>query len=174
MKKLILGNPTEGYNNPNLDNVEITASNKLLEELDVRNMSNLTGDIPITPISSLRKLYAQGTNYQTVQFANSGLIEEAYLPTSINKIVANNLYYLHTLQLESYDNLQSLLINNCPKIAANGDDLAIVQKASNLKRVRLTNLNWNLATADILNKLVKCTGIGEDNITEVEQSVLTG
>lgn len=174
MKQLILGNATSGYDNPNLEAVEITSNNKLLEELDVRNMSALGGNIPIRDVSSLRKLYAQGTNYQTVQFANSGLIEEAYLPASIQSIVANNLYYLHTLELEGYDNLQSLLINNCPKLTENGDDLAIVEAAINLKTVRLTNIDWHITTADVLNKLVECTGIGDDDVTLVDQSVITG
>lgn len=170
MKQLILGNPTEGYNNPNLDNVEITSNNKLLEELDVRNMSNLGGNIPIATIASLRKLYAQGTNYQTVQFANNGLIEEAYLPASINKIVANNLHYLHTLEIADYANLQSLVIDSCPLI----DEYAIVNAATNLKTVRLTDIEWHLETTDLLNRLATCTGIGEDGLTAVDQSVLTG
>lgn len=170
MKRLILGNPTEGYNNPNLENVEITSNNKLLEELDVRNMSKLGGNIPITYIPSLRKLYAQGTNYQTVQFANNGLIEEAYLPASINKIVANNLHYLHTLEIADYKNLQSLVIDSCPLI----DEYAIVSAATNLKILRLTDIEWHLETTDLLNRLAKCTGIGEDGFTVVDQSVLTG
>lgn len=179
LKQLILGNATEGYNNPNLENVEITANNKLLEELNVRNMSTLTGAIPITNIASLRKLYAQGTNYQTVQFANSGLIEEAFLPASIHTIIANNLYYLHTLELEDATKLEKLLINNCPKLKeVNEDsvqkDLALVSAATNLKRVRLIDLNWNLPNASILNRLVDCAGIGDDNYTEIDQSVLTG
>ena len=174
LKQLILGNPTKGYNNPNLDNVEITANNKLLEELDVRNMSTLTGTVPIRNIASLRKLYAQGTSYQTVAFANSGLIEEAYLPSTIHTIVASNLYYLHTLQMDSYENLKSLLIDNCPKLKTQGDDLNIVKAATNLKTARLTNIEWHLETTDVLNRLYECSGIGEDNSTPVDKSVLTG
>ena len=170
LKQLILGNPTEGYNNPNLENVEITSNNKLLEELDVRNMSNLGGNIPIANIPSLRKLYAQGTKYQTVQFANNGLIEEAYLPASINKLVANNLYYLHTLKLDGYTNLQSLVIDKCPGI----DELEMVKAAVNLKTVRITDVEWHLETSDLLNRLAKCNGIGADGLTVVNQSVLTG
>ena len=170
MKQLILGNPTEGYNNPNLDNVEITSNNRLLEELDVRNMSNLGGNIPINTIASLRKLYAQGTNYQTVQFANNGLMEEAYLPASINKIVANNLYYLHTLSVEDYSNLQYLLIDNCPNI----DEYQIVINSPNLKTIRLTNIDWDLNDSELLNRLLLCSGVGEDGSTGIPQSVLTG
>ena len=174
MKQLVLGNGTNGYDNPNLEAVEITSNNKLLEELDVRNMSKLGGNIPIGAIPSLRKLYAQGTSYQTVQFANSGLIEEAYLPASIQIISANNLYYLRTLQLDGYNNLQSLLINNCPKLKEQGFDLTIVKNATNLKTVRLTNIEWHLETTDVLNRLYNCTGIGEDNTTPIDKSVLTG
>ena len=170
MKQLVLGNATPGYNNPNLENVEITSNNKLLEELDVRNMSNLGGVIPITGIPSLRKLYAQGTNYQTVTFANRGLIEQAYLPASINTLIANNLYYLTTLSLDSYDNLAKLVIENCVNI----DTFDLVNNAKNLKVVRVLDINWTLPTASLLNRLLKCTGIGDDGISEIPQSVLTG
>ena len=170
LKQIVLGNATEGYDNPNLETVAITSNNKLLEELDVRNMSKLGGNIPINVIPSLRKLYAQGTGYQTVQFANNGLIEEAYLPASINKIVATNLYYLHTLEITDYNNLQSLVIDRCPLI----DEYFIVNAAVNLKTIRLTDIEWHLETTDLLNRLAKCTGIGEDGVTSVSQSVLTG
>ena len=170
LKQIVLGNATEGYDNPNLETVAITSNNKLLEELDVRNMSKLGGNIPINVIPSLRKLYAQGTGYQTVQFANNGLIEEAYLPASINKIVATNLYYLHTLEIADYNNLQSLVISNCPQI----DEFEIVSSSKNLKTIRVTDIEWTMENTDLLNKLANCTGIGADGVTSISQSVLTG
>ena len=188
LKQIILGNPTPGYTNPNLNKVEVTAGNKLLEELDVRNIT-LTTDaetgtaadtvLPIEFIPSLRKLYAQGTNYTVAKFANSGLIEEAYLPRTINEIAATNLYYLHTLEIEDASALGKLLIDNCPKLKELNEDyvqkdLALVMAATNLQRVKLTDIDWRLTDATILNRLLKCSGIGEDNFTEIDQSVLTG
>lgn len=170
LKNITLGNKLEGYENKNLKNLDITSNNKLLEYLDIRNISTLGGDLPITNIPSLRKLYAQGTSYQSVTFANSGLLEEAYLPATINTLIANNLYFLQTLSVEGYDNLAKLSINNCPKI----DAYDIVLNSSNLKTVRLTNVDWVLENTSLLNRLLKCTGIGEDGNTEIEQSVLTG
>lgn len=174
LKQLILGNATPGYDNASEIELIITGDNKLLEELNVQNISKLVGDIPITNISSLRKLYAQGTSYQTVQFANNGLIEEAYLPKTIDTLIANNLYYLHTLELEDYSKLEKLLINNCPKLEEQGKILSLLDKAVNLKRFKVTGVDWDLADATLLNRLVKCSGIGADNASDVEQSVLTG
>lgn len=182
LKQLILGNHIEGYDNPNLVAAEfnLTADNKLLEELDITNMSGLVGTIPIKNIPSLRKLYAQGTKYSIVDFPNNGLIEEAYLPDTIERIYAINLYYMNILKLDAYDKLEYLLLDNCSKLkeldseTLEPQDLTLVKKASNLKRVKITNIDWNLNTADVLNKLVKCQGFGEDNITEIKQSVLTG
>ena len=170
LKQITLGNPTPGYNNPNLDKVYVTSNNKLLEELDVRNMSNLGGDVPITAIPSLRKILAQGTKYQTVTFANRGLIEEAYLPATINTIVGRNLFFLTKLELEGYDRLQSLVLENTTGI----DTLALVEAAKNLTTVRLTDIDWKLKDTDVLNRLLKCDGIGEDGLTAVNQSVLKG
>ena len=170
LKELTVGNNDERYENTSLNTLDIGASNKILEKLDVRNISSLTGDLPITDIPSLKKLYAQGTSITGVIFADNGLIEEAYLPETLNTLIANNLYYLKTLSAESYENLSRLAISNCPAI----DTLSIAQQATKLERVRLTNINWTLENTKLLNRLLKCTGLDEDNTTALPQSVLTG
>ena len=90
LRKLVLGNTTEGYSNPRLTSLTL-GDNKLLEELDIRNCNNLTGTIDFTQCSNLLKLYAEGTKLTGVIFANNGKIQIAHLPSTINTLFARNL-----------------------------------------------------------------------------------
>ena len=174
LKELTIGNQDERYKNTELNSLSISSSNSLLEELDVSNTPSLKGTLPITDIPSLKKLYAQGTSIQTVTFANNGLIEEAYLPGTVTTLIAQNLYYLNTLSMENYENLIELSISNCPKFNKEENILPLLEKATNINRIRLTNINWpNLGTTKLLNRLLKCKGYAENN-DKINQSVLTG
>ena len=159
LKNVILGNKAPEYKNAALETLEIGASNKLLEELDIRNLAYLTNtDLPVTSIPSLKRVYAQGSNIQTARFANNGLLEEAYLPASITQLQMENLYFLKTLEVESYANLTDLTIRNCSKVV---DTLDIVQQSPKLNRLRLTNINWTLTdeNSTLLNRLVKIDSV---------------
>ena len=166
LKEIILGNSTEGYTNTAFTTLQLSSSNKLLEDLDIRNLANLKGSLPVSNIPSLKRVYAQGTGITSVQFANNGLIEEAYLPATVNDLQLNNLSYLTNLNLESYDALSTLLINNCSGV----DELAIVEAAPNLTGVRLTNINWHLPNSLLLLRLLECG----DYADQEKQSILTG
>lgn len=157
LKNVILGNKAPEYKNAALETLEIGASNKLLEELDIRNLAYLTNtDLPVTSIPSLKRVYAQGSNIQTARFANNGLLEEAYLPASITQLQMENLYFLKTLEVESYANLTDLTIRNCSDAV---DALDIINQAPKLNRLRLTNINWDLLNTDLLNQLLKIDSV---------------
>ena len=157
LKNVILGNKAPEYKNAALATLEIGASNKLLEELDIRNLAYLTNtDLPVTSIPSLKRVYAQGSNIQTARFANNGLLEEAYLPASITQLQMENLYFLKTLEVESYANLTDLTIRNCSDAV---DALDIINQAPKLNRLRLTNINWDLLNTDLLNQLLKIDSV---------------
>ena len=60
-----LGNADERYENKSLKTLAIGSSNRLLEELDIRNLKYLANeslDLPVTNIPSLKRVYAQGSN----------------------------------------------------------------------------------------------------------------
>ena len=155
LKTVILGNPATGYSNDSLQTLEVGASNQMLEELDIRNLSNLTStDLPVTSIPSLKRVYAQGSNILTARFANNGLLEEAYLPATLTQLELRNLYFLKTIELEGYSNLIDLTIENC-NISAN-KQIEILQTSTNLKNLRITNVDWTFDNAEILlNRLAK-------------------
>ena len=170
VKNFIVGNATEGYRNDSLNNLEVGTA-KILKVLNIQNLRNVTS---VSLVPSLQYLYAQGSGLTNASFAKGGAIVEAYLPSTVNTIKADDLYYLEKIEVDDYDKLQTLLIDKCPKLITNGYDLQIVNSANNLKVVRLTNINWELSDTSVLNKLLKCTGIADDNTTPTEQSVLTG
>lgn len=168
LKTLIVGNGTPGYANSYLTTLTTSAKNKMLEYLDIQNLTALK--TVYLQIQNLKHFFAQGSGISEAVFANNGLLEEAHLPATISSIVANNLYYLNNLTFEGYNALNKVVFNNCPNV----DVLDIVNKAINLKIARLININWELPNTDLLNRLLTCSGVQADGITAIPQSVLTG
>lgn len=153
LKEIVLGNETDGYSNDSLKTLQIGAGNKLLEELDIRNLSNLNNTVlPVSNIPSLKRVYAQGSNITEASFANSGLLEEAYLPGSIIRLELRNLHYLKVMDLESYENLLHLTVVNCSN-EMNSLVLNMIKQAPDLKTLRVTNIDWDLSDGSILTRL---------------------
>lgn len=179
MKEVILGNSTPGYKNNALKDLDkvITSNNKLLETLNIENVSSFTGSLPISDIPSIKTIYAKGSGITSVTFADSGLIETAYLPETVDTLKMNNLFFFKNLHMDSYNNLLELVKVNTPNI----NEKAIVENAPKLNRVRLLNINWTdsedgygaLKDSTLLNKLASCRGVAEDG-SNSNQSVITG
>lgn len=108
LRKLVLGNTTPGYSNPRLISLTL-GSNKLLEELDLRNCSNLTGALNLTQCSNLLKLYAEGTRITGATFATNGKVQIIHLPNTINTLVMRNLNNLADFQCD-LDYLEQLTL----------------------------------------------------------------
>lgn len=155
LKEVLLGNETVGYSNDSFKTLAIGAGNKLLEELDIRNLSNLNNTVlPVTNIPSLKRVYAQGSNISEAAFANNGLLEEAYLPGSITRLELRNLHYLKAISLESYENLLHLVAIGCSD-EMNGVILDMINQAVDLQTLRLSGMNWNLENTAILERLYR-------------------
>lgn len=150
LQKLIIGNSTTGYTNSFLTTLNI-GNNVLLEELDIRNCPNLVGSVNLSSCGNLVKFYAEGTAITGVLFASNGKIAIAHLPDTINSLTMKNLNYLTDLQV-SYDNLESLTIENSPVI----DEYDIVVDASDtLQTLRLVGIDWTLSDTTLLNTILK-------------------
>lgn len=93
LKKLIIGDSTEGYRNPFLVELKL-GSNPVLEELDIRGCSSLSGNLNLSNYVGLKTLYANGTALTGVIFANGGKIQDVILPNTINTLTMRNLYDL--------------------------------------------------------------------------------
>ena len=167
LKELIIGNETEGYDNPYL-NTLTTGANHLLEKLNIENVSGLTDPLNLSVLGNLRELYAHGSNIGGVTFADGGNIEIAELP-AINAATMKNLTYLTTLDIADFSKLTALTVENCDTV----DIIDILEKASNINRVRFTDIDWTLDDTSLLERLYAMRGI-DKNGYNTDQSVLTG
>lgn len=111
----------------------------------------MTGSINLSNCGNLVKLYAEGTILTGVLFATNGKIAIAHLPATINSMTMRNLSYLTDLQVASYDNLESLTVENSIV-----DELSIVRIAlKTLQTLRLIGINWTLSDTTLLNQILK-------------------
>lgn len=167
VKKLIFGNETEGYDNPNFTTLT-TGANYLLEELNIENVSGLTQSLNLSALNNLRELYAHGSNIGGVTFADGGKIEIAELP-AINALSMKNLIYLATLDIANFSKLTTLTVENCNTV----DLITILNSAANINRIRITGIDWTITDTSLLDNLYKMKGI-DKNGYNVDQSVVAG
>lgn len=167
VKKLIFGNDTEGYDNPNFTTLT-TGANYLLEELNIENVSGLTQSLNLTALNNLRELYAHGSNIGGVTFADGGKIEIAELP-AISALTMKNLMYLANLDVADFSKLTTLTVENCNTV----DLLDILDRTNNINRIRIIGIDWSLENTSLLDKIYTMKGI-DKNGYNADQSVLTG
>lgn len=167
VKRLIFGNDTEGYDNPNFTTLT-TGANYLLEELNIENVSGLTQSLNLSALNNLKELYAHGSNIGGVTFADGGRIEIAELP-AINALSMKNLIYLTTLDVTDFSKLTTLTVENCNTV----DLLTILDNAPNINRIRIIGADWTLEDTSLLERLYAMKGI-DKNGYNADQSVLAG
>lgn len=148
LKTLIIGSNAAGYSNPFITTLSIK-DNTLLETLDIRNCTNLTGSLNFSGCPNLLTLLAEGTSVSGVVFAQNGKIQSAHLPKSVGSLSFNNLQYLTDFVMESYENLVSLVSEYCAF-----DPYQILTAAINtLQIVRILGIDWTFSNTDVLNKI---------------------
>lgn len=171
LQKLSVGSDKEEYSNNFMTTIGL-GSNKLLEYLDVCNVTGLNSVIDLSQCNNLMELHAEGSGATGAIFANGGKLQKAYLP-SITSLTAKNLSKLETFDVESYNNLQTLIVENTPFI----DSYKMVTSANKLTTVRLIGIDWGvdegISDTSLLDRLMKLSGIDNSGYgTSV--SVLSG
>ena len=167
LQRLVIGSTEEGYQNTFMKEV-LVANNPLLEHLDLRQVSGIDTIIDVSSCSNLKELYAEGTNAKGVIFANGGLLQIAHIP-AVTSLIMKNLNYITDFDIEGYNNLELLNIENTPFI----DEYEIVVNSPKLNSLRLIGINWNLGNTLIFDRLLTIGGIDSMGI-ETDLSVLTG
>ena len=157
---LKIGDATQGYVNTNLKTLSV-GTNRLLKVIDVRNCPNLVEPLALSECPNIEEIYASGSGITGVELARSGYLKKLHLPKVSNLTLRNQLY-INDLQVEGYENVSTLNIENCPTI----DELEILQQCTNIKRVRLTNVDWSFDDVSFLIGLVDkgIKGIDENEL----------
>ena len=149
LRKLVLGNTTEGYSNFRLTSLTL-GSNELLEELDIRNCANLTGSLNLAQCSNLLKLYAEGTKLTGVIFATNGKVQLAHLPETINTLTMRNLNDLTDFNC-TLSALESLNLEG-----GTLDSLDVVTRTiGTLQVLYLYDIAWTVGDTTLLNRMAK-------------------
>ena len=171
LQSLTVGSDVDGYENTYMTKITL-GNNKLLEYLDVKNVTGLNSVIDLSQCSNLLELHAEGSGATGVIFANGGKLQKAYIP-SVVSLTMKNLNNIEIFDIENYSNLQTLIIENTPFI----NTYEVVNAANKLNILRLIGMNWNegyqIEDTSILNRLLTIRGIGNDGY-ETPVSVLAG
>lgn len=167
LQVLIMGSDEEGYSNPFMTKINL-GNNKLLEYLDVRKIIGLNSVVDLSQCGNLIELHAEGSGATGVIFANGGKLEKAHIP-AVTSLTMKNLNYLKEFEIESLDNLTTLIIENTPFI----DSENMVTDSELLKTLRLIGLNWDIDDNSILEKVYPLRGISNTG-GEINNSVLAG
>jgi hypothetical protein len=167
LTELKVGSSVSGYKNTNMTDFAV-GNNTLLEHLNLQNVPNLKKSIGLTGCTSLTEFYADGSGITGVSFASGGKIKIAHLP-AIASLTAKNLNYLTDLTIEDYTNITTLTVEKCATI----DLKDILGKCTNLNRVRITGIDWELADTSLLNRLYAMSGLDENGYN-TDNSVVEG
>ena len=168
LKEMIIGNATEGYSNVFLTTLTL-GNNELLQKLDIRNTPKLAQTLNLTQSPNLKELYATGSGLTGVLFANGGKIKVAQLPDGMTSVNMKNLHYLTDLSIAGYDNITTMVVENCDVI----DVKELIGKCPKVNRVRITGVDWNLENTDLLERIYQMSGL-DKNGYNADQSVLAG
>ena len=170
--ELIVGSGIEGYKNENLWELEV-GTNKLLKKIDVRNCPKLVTPLGLANCPNIQEIYATGSGITGVELPSSGYLKKAYLPGTLTNLTVTNQKYIQEFELEGYDNLTTLRIEDTVNIPVED----IMLNAPNLNRIRLIDVQWEAESEEALvqtiEKFKSCLGL-DANGNNTDQAVVTG
>lgn len=171
--ELIIGSSKAGYQNKNF-NVLSLGNNSKLRKLDIQNCPNYTASIDVSGCENIEEIYARGTGATAVNLAEGGVLRVLQLPATVTNLTLKNQQKLGLgLTMESWANLSTLVVENCPNVDFLSIADSVLSSTNTLKYARCTNIDATKADFDILNKLSRIKGIG-DSGEYTETAYLSG
>lgn len=170
--ELIVGCGLEGYVNENLWELEI-GTNKLLKKVDIRNCPKLVTPLGLSNCPNIQEIYATGSGITGLELPKSGYLKKVYLPGTLTNLTVTNQKYIAEFELEGYDKLTTLRIEDAVNIPVED----IMLNAPNLNRIRLIDVEWNAESEEALvqtiTKFKTCLGL-DANGNNTNNAVVTG
>lgn len=168
LQSLVVGSDVEGYENTYMTKITL-GNNKLLEYLDIKNVSGLNSVVDLSQCNNLVELHAEGSGATGFIFSNGGKLKKAYIP-SVVSLTMKNLNNVEVFDAEGYDKLQTLIVENTPFV----NTYDVVNSADKLKTVRLIGIDWdNAEDTSIFDRLLSLRGVDNDGY-ETSVSVISG
>jgi hypothetical protein len=172
LTELIIGSDIDGYTNTNLKTVSV-GTNKLLQKINVCNCSSLTNPLILKDCPNIQEIYATGSGITGVELPKSGYLKKVYLPGTLTNLTVTNQQYIEEFELDGYDNLTTLRIEDTINIPVED----IMLNASNLNRIRLIDVQWEAeseaALVETIEKFKSCLGL-DANGNNTDSAVVTG
>ena len=160
--ELIIGSSKAGYQNRNFSVLSL-GNNAKLRKLDIQNCPNYTTSIDVSGCENIEEVYAKGTKATAVNLAEGGSLRILELPATITNLTLKNQPKLGTgLSVDSWANVTTLVIENCPNIEPLDIAEKILSSDNALVYVRFTNIDALKANFSILNKLSNIKGVGDN------------
>lgn len=160
--ELIIGSSKAGYQNQNFSVLSL-GNNAKLRKLDIRNCPNYTTSIDVSGCENIEEVYAKGTKATAVNLAEGGVLRILELPATITNLTLKNQPKLGTgLSVDSWVNVTTLVIENCPNIEPLDIAEEILSSDNALVYVRFTNINALKVNFAILSKLSNIKGVGDN------------
>ena len=172
LTELIVGSGIDGYKNENLWELEV-GTNKLLQKVDVRNCPKLVTPLGLANCPNIQEIYATGSGITGVELPKSGYLKKVYLPGTLTNLTVTNQKYIQEFELEGYDNLTTLRIEDTVNIPVED----IMLNAPNLNRIRLIDVQWETeseaALVQTIEKFKTCLGL-DANGNNTDTAIVTG
>lgn len=160
--ELIIGSSKAGYQNRNFSVLSL-GNNAKLRKLDIQNCPNYTTSIDVSGCENIEEVYAKGTKATAVNLAEGGVLRILELPATITNLTLKNQPKIGTgLSVDSWANVTTLVIENCPNIEPLDIAEKILSSDNTLVYVRFININALKANFAILNKLSNIKGVGDN------------
>lgn len=172
LQNIKIGDNSLGYTNGNLTEFYV-GNNTLLNTVDVRNCTNLTGAVDLSGCTNVEYVYFDGTAITSCVLPDGGMVKTLRLPSTITNLTVKNQTAITSFVLPDYSNITTLRLENAPAIPV-GD---IILGATSLNRVRLVGAEWTLSSkADLqatITKLESCAGLDESG-NNTPKAVVSG
>ena len=158
LQSILLGSHEDEYQNTKLFSLNV-GNNELLTTVNVENCIALIDPVDMSGCHGLEVFKAKGSSLTSVGLPNGGHLRVLELPATITNLTIQNQKGIETLDMEGYESLTTLRIENTPNIPIE----MIINNATSLDRVRLTGISWNAENEDTLKttitKLKSCIGM---------------
>lgn len=168
LTSLKIGDASPSYSNKNLTTVTL-GNNTLLRSIDLRNCVSLNTSVGASGCANIEEVYCEGTSITGISLPNGGILKTLHLPATITNLVVLNQQNITDFSMAGYDSLEVLRVENSDGVPTE----RIVRGATNLKRVRLLNVDWTITDATVLERLDACGGRDENN-NDTTRPVITG